>query len=405
MSDYKLSPMIWMIIFGVFLLRVGTSMSIPFIAIFLHFKIGINLTTTGLIVGAAYLPYIVGGFFGGVLSDKYGRRNLLCASLFFYALTFFAFGLSTCFSRLAWIVGAVFCGLNLLAGLCRIWIETLTQAMLADLATANQKITAFNLRYTAANVGSAIGPILGAYIGFSGTFLGFYFTGAMSFVYFILFMIASKQSHDQIQHESKETITFKESAAALWLDKSLLYFILGGVFAYLVYVQQESTLGQIMVERFGNTHLFAAILATNAITIVCLQIPLTTYCLNRISLASLMKAGCIFLAVGMGSVAFSGTHAVFYIISQVIFTLGEIFIFSIGGLFIDMIAPVKLRGAYFGSMGFQYLGKSIGPLMGGAILQMCGGVVMLCSFAVIAIAMMFFYSKIGSHRIQEGLRS
>ena len=108
LSDYKLNPLLWTIILGVFLLRIGTSMSIPFIAIFLHFKIGINLTVTGLIVGAAYLPYIIGGFFGGVLSDKYGRQNILGISLFFYATTFFAFGVSAYFVHSRWIVATVF---------------------------------------------------------------------------------------------------------------------------------------------------------------------------------------------------------------------------------------------------------------------------------------------------------
>ncbi|OGT05827.1 MAG: hypothetical protein A2103_01010 [Gammaproteobacteria bacterium GWF2_41_13] len=398
-SDYKLNPLLWTIISGVLLLRIGTSMTIPFLAIFLHFKVGISLSVTGVIVGVSYLSYTIGGFFGGVLSDRYGRRTILETSLFFYALTFFLFGLAAYFIHSRWTIAAVFCLLNLFAGLSRIWAETLTQALLADLVVAGQQLPAFNLRYTAANVGSAIGPILGSLIGFSGTFLGFYFTGVMSFVYLALLMVVMRKTSQSIKRVSAEIVTFTESAKTMLLDRSLKYFILGGIFAYLVYVQQESTLGQIMVQRFGNAHLFAIILATNAATVICLQIPLTHYFLDRLTLPSLMRVGCVFLALGTAGAAFSGTHAASYVVSQVIFTIGEIFIFSIGGLFIDRIAPLKLRGAYFGAMGFQYFGKAIGPAIGGAILQVFGSVIVLCVFAVVALGTLFVYNKICGEKI------
>lgn len=391
-SNYKFDSLIWIIIVGIFFLRIGTSMSIPFLSIYLHFKVGISLPTTGFIVGLSYLSYIFGGFFGGVLSDRYGRRLILGLSLFFYALTFFGFGLAGSLID-PLIITIIFGILNLFAGLFRIWSETIAQAMLADIANPNQKLNVFNFRYTAANLGNAIGPIVGSLIGFSGTMSGFYFTGVMCIIYTMLFTISSKQVREHIKINKSELLTISATASTLFRDKLLMYYILGGIFSFLVYVQLESTLGQIIMQRFGNSDVYTMILVTNAITVICLQIPLTKYFLRTYNPLDLMKLGCLFIAAGLIGTAFAGLNYTAYIISQIIFTLGEIFIFSIGGVFIDDIAPAKLRGAYFGSLGFQYLGKTVGSIIGGILLQMLDGTMTLCIFAIISVGTIGFYIK------------
>ena len=391
-ADYKFEPLVWIIIVGLFFLRIGTSMSIPFLSIYLHFKVGISLPITGIVVGLSYLSQIFGGFFGGVLSDRYGRRRVLALSLFLYALTFFVFGLAGSLTD-PLIVMITFGILNLVAGLFRVWSETIAQAMLSDIATPNQKLNVFSIRYTAVNFGSAIGPILGSLIGLSGTMSGFYFTGIMCLAYFMLFTLSSKQVRKHFDIKQSELITLSQTATTLFRDKLLLYYILGGIFSYSVYVQLESTFGQIIMQRFGNSDVYTMILVTNAITVICLQIPLTKYFLRKYKPLDLMKVGCFFIAGGVLGTAFAGLNYAYYIISQIIFTLGEICIFSIGGVFIDEIAPANLRGAYFGSLGFQYLGKTLGSIIGGILLQMLDGTITLCIFAVIAVGTMGFYIK------------
>ena len=406
LSEYKFDPLVWIIIVGIFLLRIGTSMSIPFLSIYLHFKVGISLPLTGVIVGVSYLSHIFGGFFGGVLSDRYGRRPVLALSLFGYALTFFAFGLGGMLHDPMWII-IVFGSLNLVAGLFRIWSETIAQAMLADIVKSSQKLNVFSIRYTGANLGSAIGPILGSLIGFAGTMYGFYFAGFMCFAYAMLFVAFSKAVGEESRGVQTEVITLAKTATLLLRDKLLLYYILGGMFAYLVYVQLEATFGQIIMQRFGNSDVYTMILATNAITVIFLQIPLTKYFLRRYSPLELMKLGCLFIAAGVLGTAFSGVNYLSYMISQIVFTLGEICIFSIGGVFMDEIAPANLRGAYFGSLGFQYLGKTVGAILGGALLQMLDATITLCIFALIALGTVWFYTKSSTYLLtkEQGIRN
>ena len=384
--------MVWVIIIGILLLRIGTTISIPFMSIFLHFKVGISLPATGFIVGVSYLSYVGGGIFGGVLSDNYGRQKVFGISLLFYALTFFGFGLAALLTRFPLALAILFCSLNLIGGLFRIWSETLGQAMLSDLVTEEQKVTAFSFRYTAMNVGSAIGPVLGSVMGFSGAMSGFYITGLMCLAYFVLFVLVAKK----IPKENKklvERVKLLETATILVKDKALVYFIIGGMFAYLVYVQLESTLGQILVQRFGNANLFGMLLTMNAVIVICFQIPLTNYCMRSKSLLSVMKLGCIFLCIGLLCFAFAGRGYLLYIISQAIFTVGGMLIFPLGGIFIDKIAPVELRGSYFGATGFQYFGRAIGPALGGIALQELNEKVAVSIFAVVALATIFFYHR------------
>ena len=95
LKKYRLTFFAWVVLAGVLLLRIGTSMTVPFIAIYLHFKAGVSLPVTGMIIGISYLSYSLGGFWGGFLSDRYGRRKILEISLFCYGIVFYGFGLST----------------------------------------------------------------------------------------------------------------------------------------------------------------------------------------------------------------------------------------------------------------------------------------------------------------------
>jgi MFS family permease len=393
LSKYNFSLPIWVLLIGILLLRIGTSMSIPFLSIFLHFKVGISLPITGAIVGLSYLSYVGGGIIGGILSDKYGRGKLFGLSLIFYALTFFGFGATASIAGLPTLIACLFCLLNLLGGLFRIWSETLGQAMLADLVEEEQKVAAFSLRYTAINIGGALGPALGAAIGLAGTMTGFYLTGVMCLGYFILFTCIAKNISDKINCKS-EHVTFSSAISTLLHDKALLYFIIGGLFACLLYVQHESTLGQILVQRFNNSNLFATLLVLNAATVVCFQIPLTNYCMkNTKQPLTIMMSGCLFLFLGFLGMAHAGMSYILYIASEIIFSVGEMLTFPLGAIFVDNIAPKKLRGAYFGATSFQFFGKAIGPALGGFVLQNLGGPFTLSIFATLALVTIFFYHK------------
>lgn len=390
--------MAWIVIIGVLMMRIGTSITVPFIAIFLYFKVGLALSMIGVIIGVSYLSYSLGGFWGGFLSDRYGRKTILKISLLCYGFVFWGFALSAYLLDLSQnIIIVAFIILNTLAGFFKNWADTLTQTILGDVTIdGEEKVLAFSCYYTFINIGNALGPVLGAWIGASGTTDGFYYTAVMCWAYLFIFIWFDKQqtmSSIAIVCSGNSGISLKASVQILLGDKILRFYTIGGIVAYFAYVQQEAILGTVLMQRFGDTEVFAIVLSVNAIIAFSLQMPLTRYLLKNYSPLILMRNGCIFLAVGLAGLGFSGDSLATYIISQVVFTLGEIFVLSIGGIFIDDIAPPAYKGTYFGVLGFQKLGKCLGPVLGGFLLQYFDGSWVLTFIGFISLSAMFFYHK------------
>ncbi|WP_346356022.1 MFS transporter [Azotosporobacter soli] len=391
-AQYRFDPLQWVILVGLMLSRIGTSMMMPFFVIFLTYELGLSFALAGFISGSSFAAYLVGGFFGGFLSDRYGRKKIFIVSLFSYAASFCLFGLAAAHLRLPGMIEPVFFAINLLAGLNRSCIDTMGQAILADLAEPEQRTALFSLRYTMANIGNAIGPLLGAALGFAGTTSGFYLTGAFCFAYFFLFLLFSwrRDIRGKIA-ENEEKPELREVIAVLRKDRAMGLFLLGGMTVTFVFSQMDSTLGLIILDRLGSPALFATIMAVNAITVVVLQMPVTAYFLRRFSLLTTMRIGCIFLALGLVGNAFSGQEFYRYVLSQILFTFGEILIFPISAMFVESIAPLALRGSYFGAMSFLFVGRALGPAAGGFLLQHLGAHATLFCFAVLALGATWLY--------------
>src|SRR5688500_2623766 len=75
---------------GLTVTNAARMMSIPFLAVYLAQHMHFAPWLIGLIVGLAPLAALIGGFFGGQLSDILGRLCLLFISIFGTAIVFFA---------------------------------------------------------------------------------------------------------------------------------------------------------------------------------------------------------------------------------------------------------------------------------------------------------------------------
>ncbi len=385
----RLSSVVWTIIAGGVLSRFGLTMSVPFITIFLYKHAHISLSIAGVIVAVSFITYILGGFFGGFLSDRIGRKRLLLLGLFLYALAFFGFGLTGSYLFAPYQIILAFFLCNSLAGLCRAWTEALGQAIIADICTAEQKRRAFSYRYIGVNVGAAIGPLVGVLFGISGSTHGFYTTGILQLFYFITFLVLLKNYHE---HQTQQHIasSLLQSLLIITQDRAMRYFIIAGGIIYFGYVQQETLFSVIILNHFHTMHLLAVMLGINAFMAVFLQMPLTYFTRNFHPL-KIMMLGSVFLAISLVIVGCANTMIVMYIIGEIIFTLGEMFILPLNGVVIDSLAPSHLRGTYFGAAGFQYIGRALGPIIGGGLMSLSGGKVTMFIIAIITLTSMIFY--------------
>jgi len=376
-------PIVHSLIVGTIFVRAASSMSMPFLFIYLSNHTDMDLATIGLLIGAGSLAGTVGGFFGGTLSDMFGRRRVMLGAL--YAWTFVFFGFAWGESPLFFLL------LNLLGGLCRSFYEPVSQALMADVTPPEKRYRVFALRYTAINLGVAVGPIIGALLAVRGDALPFLVTGIIYLVYVISLQgLLNYFGIKQIEGQKKEHVTLKKAWHVVAHDVVFRFVIMGGILGAIGYSQMSSTLAKFVeLTVVDGLKLFAVLMSVNAIVVVLMQVPCARWAEKRTPLTSILVGNCLY---ALGDIGFALAHNwTFFIIAMAVFTLGEILTFTASDVFIDRLAPEELRGAYYGAKSFSNLGHFIGPWVGGILLAEYGGSVLFMTVAMVSLAGTWFY--------------
>jgi MFS family permease len=378
-------PIVHSLLLGTVLARAASSMSLPFLAIYLSKHTTMSYTTIGVVIGMGALAGTLGGFVGGALSDRFGRRVIMMSALLGWVIVFFGFALVK--------LPILFMLLNMLNGLCRSFYEPVSQALMADLTEPAKRFQVFSLRYMAINLGVAIGPLLGAYFAdFNGS-LPFLITGIIYLCYTIaLYSLLILFGIKQIEGEKKAPITLASAWNVIRNDRTFRYYTAGGIIGAIGYSQMTVTLSQYIANGFANgLKLFAIMMSVNAIAVILLQIPLTRLVEKRSPLAAVIAGNVMF---ALGDVGFAISNApIWLVVSMVIFTVGEILNYPSANLLIDKLAPANMRGTYYGAQTFSNLGQFVGPWLGGFLLSSYGGHSLFLIMAVITISGSYFYWK------------
>lgn len=384
-------PIVHSLLLGTVLVRLASSMSMPFLAVYLAKHTDLNAASIGLVLGASSLAGMVGGFIGGALSDKFGRRIILLGALFGYCLVFLGFAAATGVISLF-----LLCLLN---GLCRSFYEPVSQALMSDLTEPEKRIGMFSLRYLAINIGVSVGPLLGALFAAMDSTLPFVITGCIYLIYgAALAVLLNRFGIRQIESGQKGT-SFTAAWQAVKSDRVLRYYIMGAVVSSISYSQMDTTLSQYVGGSFeSGVTLLAVMMSVNAITVVVLQMPLSKWT-EKFPPLAVVAAGTLFYALGNVGYAFSASWAAF-IGSMIVFTIGEILAFPAGTLLIDRIAPDGMRGTYYGAQSLSKLGGFIGPWIGGMLLGSYGGTTLFLVMAAVGLGSIVFYRMGEMRRIR-----
>ncbi|MGG0239985.1 MDR family MFS transporter [Bacillus rhizoplanae] len=373
------------IIIGTLFARFATSMSIPFLAIYLTNAKGISAGVTGAIIGTSALVGVFASFIGGNLSDRFGRKKIMLSSIIVWILVFIGFGFAE-------HVVAFFL-LNALNGMCRSFFEPTSRALLSDLTKPEHRLMVFNLRYGAINVGVAIGPLVGLQIGSAESTTPFFIAAIMYALYTIVLALQFRKYRiGEEKTEETERVTFMDSLRIIRKDIVFLVALIGIIISTAGYAQFSSTLSQ----YFANSHLFengvklfSYALTLNAITVVIVQYPLIQICKKYTPLVSIM-IGTLLVSVGLCGFGFAGSMWTVFVCT-IIFTIGEVLMFSMTDVFIDQIAVANLKGTYFGAMGFSGIGAVIGPWFGGLLLDYYGYHNGFTIFTILAVLSMLAF--------------
>lgn len=374
-------PIVWSLVVGTVFVRAASSMSMPFLFLYLSNNTDMDLAMIGLTIGAGPLAGTVGGFIAGTLSDRIGRRRVMLGALYVWTLVFVGFALSK--------NPMVLLLLNMAGGLCRSFYEPVSQALMADVTPPEKRFRVFSLRYTAINVGVAVGPIAGAVLAKTSVALPFMITAVIYLFYVISLQgLLNKFGIKQIEGQKKEAVTFGKAFSVVVKDKAFRLYMIAGVLGAIGYSQMSSTLAKFSEMTVVNgTELFAILMSVNAIVVVLMQLPLTSWAEKKTPLTAIF-VGNVMYALGDVGYAFASSWLIF-IVAMVLFTFGEILTFTAGDVLIDRMAPEGMRGSYYGAKSFSNLGQFIGPWMGGILLASYGGTTLfliVAAFSMVSTA-------------------
>ncbi len=374
-------PLVWIILGGTVFTRIASFMAMPFLAIYLHNEIDATPLQIGLTIGIAPLISTVGGFFGGYLTDRFGRKSVILLTIVVWSIVFFGFATA----HTIWL----FVTLNALNGLCRSFFEPSTQALMIDFTPADKRKRLFSLRYTAINIAAVIGPIIGVYIAkLSSPSIPFILTGAMYIVYAIfLFFVLNRYTMQQQKAATPTKIL--QTFTILLTNRVLLSFISGAILINIGYSQFDSTLPQLIELKIEDgAKLYSLLISLNAAVVLLLQLPISILS-ERFSSRATLLVGILFFAVGLILFGASNNYP-FFIAAMILFTIGEIFAFPTMNVMIDNIAPDTQKATYLGASQFKNLGGFIGPIIGGWLLTHYIDA-MFTVIAILVLCSSFFY--------------
>ena len=411
--------LMWILLFGSFITRGSYYMVWPFLAVMLYEKFALSATHVGLILSSAAVIAVLVSFVGSALSDRIGRHQLMYASGILYIISF---------SLLAQV--STIAGYALVITLCSIatalW-RPLTSALIGDIIDdkATRELAMQSL-YFVVNVGCAVGPMLGLWMGLTGEQSSFYIT-AVAFAFLLALLwwgfhqhskiekiepviakvtennedTASLATQSQPSSKTKVKVKGKGQAAAgnqiikvLIADKLLQCLIFANILCMFIYAQMDSSLIQYLTRAKvpDVLELISAMIFTNALVIISTQFLLLKLMAN-LSLISRIQIGLVLLMCSQIWLAVNPLTLFWgWIGAIVVMSLAETILFPTMNVHIDRLAPDHLRGAYFGAASFYEFGYAIAPLGGGIILDNLGGPWLFFIAAALTLIVMYLYS-------------
>lgn len=375
--------LVWAILFATFWIKCAACFSVPFLSIFMFKHTALSLPAIGLVVGLQPLAALAGGFLGGHLSDRVGRKRIVLVSLLGSSLAYLGFFLvAYCLagSEVLWLYLAL---LNLAAGWFGSFFWPATQALIGDLTSGQQRSQIYRYRYLAANAGSGLGPALGVSLGLAAAAPAFLATAAFYAILLLTFHLCYLGVAVADAPNPAQARSLKGSLQVLGQDRALRWLLLSAILFGMGYAQIESNLSQFIYREFSDgVRFFSYLITLNALGVILLQ-PLATLLESRLPANATLALGAVLFCAGCLAIAGFPSAKAAIVSAILVITAGEVLVVPTLSVLVDRIAPPGLRGIYFGAATLRQLGPAAGPALGGVVLAGYGPVALFVFMAVL----------------------
>ncbi|MGE5691649.1 MAG: MDR family MFS transporter, partial [Pseudomonadota bacterium] len=348
----ELPPTAWVLFAGTFVNRFG-SFVIVFLVLYLRDE-GFSTPQAGLAVSAYGVGGLAASLVGGQLADRLGRRDAIALSMFASAAAMLA--LSQAHTLPTILVLAA------LAGLAAEAYRPASAALLTDLTTEGDRVTAFAMYRLAINLGFTAGPAAAGFLAewsFTWLFVG---DAVTSVVYGVVALVAFPHGQRVSRHEERRG----EALRTIVGDRAFLVFLAASTAGAFVYMQQSATFPIAVQDAGLSLALYGALVSLNGIVIVLVELPLTGVT-RRFPPRPVIALGFLLVGVGFALMGLAET-ALAFAVTVAIWTLGEIVNAPVASAYVADLSPERLRGRYQGAWSFTWgLGLVLGPTVGTAL--------------------------------------
>ena len=364
---------IWFLIVGTFISTVGGSFLWPLNSIYIHDHLGKSMSLAGLILALNSLAAIFGNLLGGWLFDRFGGYKAIltgallnvtavaCLMLWHEWPYYVIFLICTGFSG-----GIVYPAMYALVG--QAW------------PTGGRR--AFNAIFLANNIGVAVGPAIAGIV----ADIRFDYVFVANFATYTLFLVVVLATFRRFNVKVEKQM--KQQGAWCTAKKGPFIAILivshALVLCWLAYSQWVATISSHTQSLGMSLSEYSLLWTINGLLIVVFQ-PLIRPVIRRWEhkVKHQLILGLVLMAGSFGIVSIAGDFKMFAA-AMVLLTLGEVFFSPVIPLIANQLAPDGKQGFYQGIVNSATtIGRMLGPLVGGLMVDMYGMTVLTLLLVVL----------------------
>jgi MFS transporter, DHA1 family, multidrug resistance protein B len=354
-----------------FISMILGNMLFPFMTIYFAQQFGEK--TAGLLLTLNILIGVVANFYGGYLSDRYGRKNMMLIGESTRLVAF----VTMMIANSPWLESPVLTFFMFaLTGVCWGISGPAADAMMVDVSTPENRKLVYSLQYWAVNLSFVIGGLVGGFLFQSHRFelfLGVVAAQLLS-VFLLVFFIeeshqGTKPSPEQQEREQKHSVIREMlcNYRKVFQDRAYMLLILGSLLILGVEFMGSSYNKVRLANEFGLQHVLSfpvdgvqmggLLAAENSLFVVLLS-AFTLALFRKRSEKRMMICGVLFYAIGHATMSLSIQPYVLFALMGIT-VLGELIWVPIKQSLMAELAPEENRSAYMAVGGLVFRGANV----------------------------------------------
>ena len=359
---------IYVIFFAQVINRFGDFV-LPFLSLFLVKKLGLSYQSAGIAVMLTSLSSIPGSFAGGKIADHLGRKKAYAAfQLSAAACLFFCAFLTD-----PKIIIVLICMSSFFNG----GVRPIISAIITDVLPADKRKMGFSMSYLGINLGVSLGPLVAGFLFNHYIPLIFIGDAITSLLAVSLVMINIKETlpdntDDKCARAEEKNESGNVFSVLLRRPKIMVFLAINTVLS-IVYTQHNFSLPMMLDNVFGSSGAsnYGITMSCNALTVITMTMFITHATRKWKPLSAIAMSGLLY-AIGFGMITFIHSMPL-YILSTLIWTIGEIMIVTNFGVYIANNTPQNYRARFNAVTSLSWaIGAALGTSLIGRYMDYFG---------------------------------